>query len=578
MQDLIKFDFGSEFVLPKEGYVKPLRYFSNSKYMWITEPLARWELGENPPYIDYSWQYRGEFRLGLAEGHYMFRFLFYSWDEDKPEFQVRLEKTEAYHPVHQGEVIHSFSVKAEKGKKQEYVTEFDFGGGVLAIAFPETFFINALEVYCEKGGLMPMYPEALETELPDIESLMSVNNIDLKYVLSKYCDALIESKTDKGFIGDYWTTVSDDINKVKEGTHEGDSMLWYTAAYAVRTLLMGYRLVGEKKWLNEAIALLDKFVSEQLPDGSFTQVYRAEPTNELTKEKLEVVCSSWRNLADVGSMVAALVTGAAYVDEERKRKYLECTEKYFSEWALKFREPSGGFRNGWTGGPSKLIYGVSTASSSLSMALFAKMTGKDEYMKYAEEAALFLAENWNEDGRYMHWPYDNEYPGHKYYQDTTFFADAFYVLEAVSGVLALSKDENVRKKLFAGLETYLFGSVGLLKKKEGLSWWPLQCTWHNSKSAGNLVFLVDYLTYGKEFGASQERLEIVKKELEICTKFLCDEESAKRIGVLVKEPKGDYPFATNRVQSWRGCAVAATGFAGLSISQVISPKSIYMED
>lgn len=577
MQDLLKIDFGSEFILPKEGYVKQVRYYMNSYFMWMTEPLAVWEAGEEAPYMDYAWQYKGEFRLGLKKGHYKFRFLFCSGNEERSEFQVRLEKTDAYTPTYSGNILHTFVVKTGRKQKAEYNVELDFDGGVFAVVFPEPFFINALEVACEEGGLFSMYPEASSGKLPNISELMAAEKTNEKEMLGRYCAYFAENKTDKGFIGDYWTSISEDPEKIANGTHEGNNMLWYTASYVVRTLLMGYKFHGKQEWLDEAIALTDKFVSEQLNDGSFTQIYRQEPTVDLTEERLAEINTTWRNLADVGSMVAALVTAAGYADTERKEKYLASAEKYFLQWALQYREPSGGFRNGWTGGPSKLIYGVSTSSTALAMALFAVLTGKNEYMKYAEEAALFLAKDWNEDGRYLHWPYDNEYPGHAYYQDTTFFADSFYILEAVSGVLALSSDKAVRKTLFEGLEKFLFGSVGLLNKKENASWWPVQCTWHNSKSAGVPVFLMDYLIYGEEFGASQERMETVKKELEICIRFLCEEEYANRIGVLIKEPQGNYPFATNRVQSWRGCAMAATGFAGLALSQILEPGAVYLK-
>lgn len=471
MRDLIKFDFGSEFVLPEQGYVKPLRYFSNTRYMWVTEPLAKWELGEKAPYIDYAWQYRGEFRIGLKPGKYSFKFLFYHWNEEKQEFGVRLEKTKPNSPVMKGEILREFLVQAEKKEKKEYEIELDFAGGILAIVFPETFFINALEIVCdENGDLMSMYHEPIKEILPSIEEVAEKENVNPKEALASYCDYLVAMKTPEGFIGDYWTSISDEQDKIDRGIHEGSTKLWYTVAYVVRTLLMGYHFIGKKSWLDSSIELIDRFVSEQLPDGSFTQVCRDEPTANLSPERLEEVCNSWRNLADVGSMVAALLSGVKFVDSEQGQKYIAVAEKYFSEWALKFRQASGGFTNGWTGGPAKLIYGVSTASSALSMALLSKLTNNREYMVYAEEAALFLAKNWNEDGRYMHWPYDNEFPGHEYYQDTTFFADSFYVLEAVSAVLNLSDNYEVRKILFDGLEKYLFGTVGLLKKKEGLSW------------------------------------------------------------------------------------------------------------
>ena len=150
-------------------------------------------------------------------------------------------------------------------------------------------------------------------------------------------------------------------------------------------------------------------------------------------------------------------------------------------------------------------------------------------------------------------------------------------MEALSAILALSDRQSVRQTVFDAIRRYLFGSEGLLVKLGENSWWQLQNNWHNSKSAGNPIVLLDFLLYGREFGASQGELERVQKAYDLCSRYLCSESFPQQIGVMAEDPEEPLPFRPHSIQSWTGCAVAATGFAGIAYAHMTRPGIIYLQ-
>lgn len=57
-------------------------------------------------------------------------------------------------------------------------------------------------------------------------------------------------------------------------------------------------------------------------------------------------------------------------------------------------------------------------------------------------------------------------------------------------------------------------------------------------------------------------------------RFLSTPAYARSIGVMVNDP--DVPFGGHSLQSWAGFSIAATGFAGLSVAEMIQPGLIYL--
>ena len=57
------------------------------------------------------------------------------------------------------------------------------------------------------------------------------------------------------------------------------------------------------------------------------------------------------------------------------------------------------------------------------------------------------------------------------------------------------------------------------------------------------------------------------------TRFLATPDFSRRIGVMVDDPQ--LPWGGHTLQSWAGCAVAATGFGGLTIAELIQPGVVF---
>lgn len=566
MYNIINFDFGNDSVTADNGYKKIERIYINSRYMWINELSNRWHSETLPsPYRDIVFGREGEFRIGLLQGEYCFELHFFDPNEDWQPFEVSFGAATKADKMFCGEVYQRAVITYKKAEKLIHKVTVNHKGGVLAISFKGisggSFFVSGLKVFGKEGAALErMYEEAPLDILPEIDEVNKNSRNSPLEMLKNVCDWICDKRLPDGFVGDF----------------EGGKRLWYTASYPIRTLLAGYELFEDEEYFNAAVHLLDLLVSEQMPEGSFTQAYRCKKTENCSSIELdEVRKTNWMNLADVGSMVAVLAVACKYAKGERRVTYLASVKRYLDDWALRFNTPNGGFTNGWVLRFDEKVYSVSTAASALTLGVYAKLTGDRKYLKIAENAALLLAKNWNENGKNWNFIYDNTYPGHDHYQGANEFGDGFYTAEALSALLALSDSKEVRASLFNALRRYLFGSEGLIALKKDQSWWSLQNIWHNSKSAGNPILLLDFLRYSKEFGATQEEIAIVQTEFELCQRFICDEKYAGLLGVMVNDPSTSVPFPVHSIQSWTGCAVAATGFAGIALAQLAKPGIIY---
>jgi hypothetical protein len=114
---------------------------------------------------------------------------------------------------------------------------------------------------------------------------------------------------------------------------------------------------------------------------------------------------------------------------------------------------------------------------------------------------------------------------------------------------------------------YIKGENGLLVNIGDKPWFMMQDAWDNSKTAGMpLVFLV----YSKMMSDP-----VVDKYNLLFRKFLCTPMFSEKIGVMIKE--SFLPWGTHTLQSWSGCSMAATGFAGLSLAEMIKPGLVFMK-
>ena len=562
MNRLLRFDFGADEIPHDSGFIKLERVYKSPRYMWMNDARNIWFDTKSPsPYRDCMSGESNEFRIGLPAGEYKLQMHFYDPNKQWAPFVVRIADVEPYGNRFSGNVLWEQVVDVKQAEKTVISAQVKHTGSVLALSFPGEYFINGLDIYgAETSDLERIYEEAMPDVLPPRKEVDDNGSEDSCGMLQNICDWLMKSKLPDGFIGDFGT----------------EGRLWYTSSYPIRTLLAGYDFFGNREYLDTVIQLLDLLVSEQMPEGSFTQVYRGIPTEKLSAEELEETRKhNWMNLADVGSMVTALAMACFYVTGERQTRYVNAVRRYLDEWAMRFRQPSGGFTNGWIFFMDEKIYSVSTATTALACAIFYQVTKEEKYLKVAEDAALYLADNWHEDGRILNHVFQKTYPGYDNHQGVNEFGDGFYSLEAIIALLNVSERKEVKEKLFAGLRKYIFGSQGLLAIKGDQPWWDLQNCWHNSKSAGNPILLFDFLRLGDEYGMTEEEREQLIKEFKTCKKFISTPKYARILGVMCDDPDKQCPFVKHSIESWTGCAVAAGGFAGIALAHMTRPGVIF---
>ncbi len=568
MKSIARLDFGNCEVYGKPGWLTVGRVYCSPRVLWINEPREVWRPGhEDPLLLSFVQAPEGELRLGLPAGSYTLKLSFYDALEEHGPFSLAVASVEGRALPGAGEqrVILSGIVVPRDQVVTEQV-DVAHTGGALALRFKasagKTFLLNALEVLGpESAELEMLFADAPSDILPASAALLAAGRDDPRATLREVCEWLMAHRRADGFLGD----------------PEGDRRWWYTSAYPIRTLLAGSEIFADDRYRIAAQEVLDLFVLDQMPEGGFPQSYQGRgELARLSAAELDAIrAKTWMNLADIGSTVSALAFAIRYVTGERQARYRAAVRKYLDQWARPFQQPSGGFTNGWLAGHhAQWIYSIATGTTALSFAFYAAATGEPGYIEVAERAVEFLVRDWHDDGRPYIWPFDWYYPGSPFYMRVRDIGEQFYILDAIAGVASISRNESVRRHVFEALRRYLLGSQGLIATWDGAPWWPIQDTWNNSKSAATPLFLAYFLRTAPHFGLPPTELAKVEETYAVARRFLCAPAHARQIGVMESDP--DLPWGGHSLMSWTGCAVAATGFAGLALADMVQPGISYL--
>jgi len=570
MKSIARLDFGNCEVYGKSGWLTVGRVYCSPRVLWINEPREVWRPGnEDPLLLSFVQAPEGELRLGLPPGSYTLKLSFYDAQEEHGPFSLAVASVDARAPMGAGEPrVILAGVVVPRGQVVTEQADVTHTGGALALRFKaaagQTFLLNALEALGpEEAGLALLFADAPTDILPAPADLLATGRADPRAALREVCDWLMAHRRADGFLGD----------------PEGSKRWWYTSAYPIRTLLAGSRIFGEESYRLAAQDVLDLFVLEQMPEGGFPQSFQARGAlASLGDAELDAIrAQNWMNLADIGSTVSALAFAIHYTTGERQARYRAAVKKYLDIWAPQFQQPSGGFTNGRLAGHNaKWIYSIATGTTALSYAFYAAATGEPGYIEVAERAAEFLVRDWHPDGRPYIWPFDWYFPGYPFYMRVRDIGEQFYILDAIAGVASVSRNETVRRRVFEALRRYLLGSQGLIATWDGASWWPIQDTWNNSKSAATPLFLAYFLRTAQEFGLPADERVQVAETYQVARRFLCTPAHARQIGVMADDP--DLPWGGHSLMSWTGCAVAATGFAGLALADMVQPRISYLAE
>ena len=564
---ILRFDLGDTARVVRD-WVKLDRVRRSPCFGFLRDLYCRWYTTElEEPFVDYIFSPEPfELRLGLTPGVYDFKLYFYKPDAPGKAVDIRLTQTGPETSECGGQVLAQYSVVPGAVTPAALeIKSFQHTGGALGFVFAPTdggeAMVSAMEVFSDDGAPAVLYPESPSMIMPAVEQIAALPEPKPDVFLKNLCDWLISHRDSDGFMGDF----------------ESKKRLWYTSSYPVRVLLAGFELTGRQDWLEATLKLVDWFVDEQMPEGGFVQSVLGVRPEALSEKELDEIRSiNWMNLADIGSMVAALIAAAHYTTGPRRERYTDAARKYLDHWATPRIQPDGGVKNGWLGadGEAKNVYMVSTAMTALSMALFYGLTGEIEYLRKAERSAMILLRDWSEDGSLRDLHFDSANPRYKY-MSPLFFGDTYYTFEGLSGVLAMTDDQELRREIYEALKKTLFGSDGLLANLEGKPWWALRDTWNNSKSAGMLIVFQDFLYLSGILDEDESLRDPVEQAHALLQKFLMNSDCGRMLGVMLEDPVGDYPFGSHSIQSWTGCAVAAVGFAGISTAQLLRYGVVY---
>jgi hypothetical protein len=550
MKVLYRFDFGDDYQQVAPGYQPVSRVYRSARFLWVG-PVNDDERADNPDPLlrDFETGNRGEFRMGLDNGEYRITVIMSDSAQAHGPFTIYVQDEAA-----------ASDIRLAPGQVVRRTIAARVTDGMLRLRFEaapkQSFVVNGLIVEGAPGkGSRRMFPNAPPETLPSREEVAR-GSPDVRQALRRYCDWLLAHRLENGFLGDY-----------EPGAHTV-SYYWYSSAYPIRTLLAGYEIFGEGKYLEAVTQILDKLVEEQLPNGAFAQTYRNKPTPQLSKEELDnILQHQWMNMADVGSIATALAVSCHYVSGARRERYLGAIRRYCDEWASRWQLPSGAFTNGMESGEAQTQpYGVATGTEAAAFAALYAVTQEPRYLEVARKAAEFLLDAWRPDGQVLCHPHRSTNGGKEYIQPVTQFGDMFYYSDGLLFVYAHERDPGVRAKMQQVYREYVHGAKGLLQVMGNAPWFPLQDAWDNSKTAGiPLAFLA---LCGMERDAPAERA------LDLMRRFLSTPEFAQRIGVMLDDP--DLPWGGHSLQSWSGCAVAATGFGGMSLAEMVRPGVIFL--
>lgn len=490
-----------------------------------------------------------ELRLGLPDGDYRLRLTSYERKSDHGPFDVAANGVAVLSKavVMAGQVRQwSFRCKARHNQVRLVFTP----------APEKDFLINTLEIFAN-GPVRwrSLFKTAPAAEVPSRSELHRKGEQDPAKALRRTCDWLVAHRRADGFLGDHWG--------------QKNAACWYTVSMPVRALLAGYDILGDRRYLAAARDALDKFVAEQLPNGGWLGVFLGKPVARWSKKELANNLRHGRiPMSDIGSVVSALTIGSHYMTPAVQRRYRDAVRRFCDDWASRFQLKSGGFTDGQWHGYEDRIYSCATAIQAAVFSLAATATGQGAYRKVAERAIRFLLRDWRSDGRMLgrspHWPVHNRKP---FVLDSLLFGDQWYYDEGFITTWHHTPAGAFRDRIQLALHRRVHGSAGLLAALQGRAWWPIQDIWNNAKSVG----IVQTPLFASHIGDNSARLDAALEDMRY---ILCTPRYAARLGVMPDDT--ERPAAKHYLQTWSGMSMEATGFAGMTLAEMLKPGVLYL--
>jgi hypothetical protein len=559
---IARFAFGNTGIPAPAGWVRICRVYRSPRFLWLDNPREGWQtVNPDPLLAGYNWGQEAEFRLGLPAGEYQLSLTFFDPTREHGPFSLSAASVPARAPQRSGAgttLLESLIVpRGEVVRRQVTISHT---GGALALRFVaapgRTFLVSNLTVDGPaSASLQVLFPDAPADILPTPEEVLAEGRDDPAAALREICEWLLRQRRPDGFLGD----------------QEGQHRWWYTTSFPIRVFLAASTLLHEPRYVDAATTILDRLIVQQLPTGAWTQGYRDQPTAQMSAEAIAALPAHHNmNLADVGSIVAALASACRYVDPARAMAYQAAVRRYCDGWALNFQLVSGAFTNAWVvGGFARAPYGVSTATTAMTLSFLTAVSGDTRYLQRAEAAAEFMVTGWHPAGAPYWGPYDTSYPGRPWYQPAWEVGDLYYLLEGIVAVDSHSANAGLHYRVREALRRYYLGTEGIAAAWGTGPWLPITDAWHNSKSAGIPMFSQYLLqSAGSEDLTAAERATLQRMG-QLARRFLSTPRFSRLIGVMVEDPP--LPWGGHSMGSWTNSSLAATGFAALSLCEMLRP-------
>ena len=529
---VFQIDFG-----PKEscapGHIAIQSASTDPRFFWKGRGLSmRDRGGDDLLKRDFVSGVRAEFWAGLDNGTYELSFTWGDSNYAHGPFDLSIQGKPA-----------AKALKTKRGEFLEQKANAEVRDEVLRIQIvaPEAkanFALAGLTIRGPKQTGKHVVIQSPNTAIPSPSQLQAAGEPDPRKALRTYCDWIL-------------------ANRPENGSFNPNSSEWYRSSYPLRTLLAGSQIFGEKSYLDAACALLDKLVEEQLPNGAWSSGFSNKPVSKRTPAEVEKALSGTTNTADVGSISTCLAVAFPVVEASRQQPYLNALRRFSDGYAAQWQLPSGAFTNGrWGGKDMTVPYSVATGTQGMSFCALYAVTGEPRYLKIAERAAGFLLDNWLPDGRPIHHHHSEAKSAPL---KSTSFGDIYYYHEAILWVWHWTANPALKDKIARVYGWHIKGPEGLLAARANEVWWPVDHPWTNSKAAAMPLVFLEYDRAMKQDPEVHEA--VIRSE-----KFLCNPDFAQRIGVM-EDPE----------MPWGQFSMAATGFGGLFLAELIEPGVIYLK-
>jgi hypothetical protein len=329
----------------------------------------------------------------------------------------------------------------------------------------------------------------------------------------------------------------------------------YIGGYYMRTLVAGYEILGDKQYLDTAIAYGDSLLASQMPNGFWRTGYGPV------------------YMADTGSALGLFAVLYRHVDPARQRAYLNAGQHYVDSIQKEnMIHPSGAFGTGWrkTEGNTLEIplYDQYTLSSALTggeiFTWMYHLTGKDEYREIAHKALAWDLSTMRADGNIPHilaeegedWDKrDDPKMADKLFNTHTYGTSA-YVGEGILSFDLYSGKRSWQK----WIEKAVKPNIEFLLRNQlpDGTWSQLaRNSWDRTRSVG----IVDYLIWYYEHVHRDPR---VAQAVQRWDAYILSPENAKAYGILNADAD---PGSNDKSNSFN----TATALTGRALADILSP-------